>query len=172
MERLIAGFLFGLIIGYLSWYAFRPGETKETIPIEKLGAFIAIILGATVLSLFPAGTNIFTAYTFGLAVGFFFIPIRTFLALDAEKEKESEKLKFKEELDEIHDEWEIIEKVIKYKLDKNRTLRTYDLNELGRTIEGRIYIMRHYAKLHADKGIDFDVDIDLDGYIYKLTKRY
>ena len=172
MEGLIGGFIFGLIIGYLSWYAFRPGETKETIPIEKLGAFIAIILGATILSLFPAGTTIFTAYTLGLAFGFFFVPIKTFLIVETEKEKESDKLKFQEEIDEIQHEWEIIEKVVKYKLDKDRVVETYDLNELARTIEGRVYIMRQYAKLHVNEGVDFDVNVDLNGYIYKLTKRY
>jgi hypothetical protein len=68
---MVAGFPFGLIIGYISWYVFRPGESKDPIPVARLATFVAVIGGAGILSLFPSGTQLFESYAVGLATGFF-----------------------------------------------------------------------------------------------------
>src|SRR6476660_7865776 len=71
---------FGLVIGFVAWHVFRAGESS--LDVKQLAAFIAALLGAVVLSAFPAGTTLFGGYATGLALGFFFIPVsRTIVAV-------------------------------------------------------------------------------------------
>ena len=120
----MAGFAFGLIIGYLSWFAFRPGETPETVPVQKIAALIAVIGGATVLALFPAGSTLFDNYGIGLGVGFFITPLKkwsvvTFEAIQEFFNKQSSvKEKFhKTEIAKVDDDWIKIERVVRRKLE-------------------------------------------------------
>jgi hypothetical protein len=64
---------FGVVIGFVAWHVFRAGEAS--LDLKQLAAFIAALLGAVVLSAFPAGTTLFAAYSSGLALGFFLVPV-------------------------------------------------------------------------------------------------
>jgi hypothetical protein len=64
---------FGAVIGFVAWHVFRAGEAS--LDVKQLAAFIGALLGAVVLSAFPAGTTLFAAYSFGLALGFFLVPV-------------------------------------------------------------------------------------------------
>jgi len=63
---------FGAVIGFVAWHVFRAGEAS--LDVKQLAAFIGALLGAVVLSAFPAGTTLFAAYSSGLALGFFLVP--------------------------------------------------------------------------------------------------
>jgi hypothetical protein len=60
---------FGLILGWFLYFInrYRTGD----IQFSDLATVIGAIGGAAVLSLFPAGTDLFGAYGIGLAIGFF-----------------------------------------------------------------------------------------------------
>jgi hypothetical protein len=64
---------FGAVIGFVAWHVFRTGDAS--LDVKRLAAFIGALLGAVVLSAFPAGTTLFAAYSCGLALGFFLIPV-------------------------------------------------------------------------------------------------
>jgi hypothetical protein len=62
-------FGFGLILGWFLYFVnrYRTG----TIQLSDITTVIGALGGAAVLSLFPAGTELFGAYGVGLAAGFF-----------------------------------------------------------------------------------------------------
>jgi hypothetical protein len=60
---------FGAAIGFVAWQVVRAGETS--FDVKQFAALIGALLGAVVLSAFPAGTTLFAAYSSGLALGFF-----------------------------------------------------------------------------------------------------
>lgn len=170
----MAGFAFGLIIGYLSWFAFRPGETPETVPIQKIATLIAVIGGATVLALFPAGSTLFDNYGIGLAVGFFITPIRKWIILVFQiiqnflKKRASAKESIhKKELAQVDDDWIKIERLVRRKLSNASKadeaipnadfVDITDLQELQYSETAVEYIMRRYAQLHVHDGIEYRV---------------
>jgi len=182
----VAGFAFGLIIGYLSWFAFRPGETPETVPIQKIAALLSVIGGATVLALFPAGTTLFNSYGVGLAVGFFITPVGKWatsvyqVARKIHQEKIlARKGAFKDELMQVNDDWIKIERLIRRKLrsttkaDESIPNADYiditDLQELEYSNGVVEYIMRHYAQQHVHEGIEYKV---LNGKPALLKRRW
>ncbi|HIH89519.1 TPA: hypothetical protein HA344_09980 [Candidatus Bathyarchaeota archaeon] len=60
---------FGTIVGWYVYYINR--YRKGDVQFNDLVTLIGIIGGGTVLTLFPASTDLFGAYGVGLAVGFF-----------------------------------------------------------------------------------------------------
>jgi hypothetical protein len=60
---------FGSIVGWYVYYVNR--YRKGSIQFSDLVTLIGIIGGGTVLTLFPASTDLFGAYGVGLAFGFF-----------------------------------------------------------------------------------------------------
>ena len=62
-------FSFGLILGWFLYFInrYRTGDVQ----FSDIATVIGAVGGAAVLSLFPAGTELFGAYGIGLAVGFF-----------------------------------------------------------------------------------------------------
>lgn len=174
MENIIAGLTFGVIIGYLSWYAFRPGETKQTVPLDKLGAFIGIVGGATIITMFPTGTSMFAAYAVGLLLGFFFTPIKRYLDEAQQNEQQEKETKQRKEIETIHENWATIERVLDHKLGKNRyggEVTSRELHELPYTRYGMIYLMRRYAQLHIDRGVEFELVLDPMNFYPKLIKH-
>lgn len=182
----MAGFAFGLIIGYLSWYAFKPGESPETVPVQKIASLIAVIGGATVLALFPAGSNLFDNYGIGLAVGFFITPankwaIRIFnIIQNYFKKREVAKINVhKKELVRVDDEWTKIERLVRRKLSNANKVDEAilnadfvditDLQELQYSEAVIEYIMRRYAQIHVHDGIEYRV---LSGKPALLKKRW
>ncbi|MCL4504800.1 MAG: hypothetical protein M1434_04400 [Chloroflexi bacterium] len=169
---MISGFAFGLIIGYLSWYAFRPGETIEAIPIQKIAALLAVIAGATVLALFPSGTTLFDYYGVGLAVGFFFTPVNKRFTQVSQSIRDAIKkaiiarmVEHKKELELVQRNWIEIERVVQRKLEKSMKsdecapqfnyVDVTDLQELQYDQKSVIYIMRHFAQQHVREGVEF-----------------
>ena len=67
--QLIGAGSFGCLIGWFIFFLnrYRKGEIK----IGDLVTVIGAIGGGTVLTLFPASTDLFGAYGIGLSVGFF-----------------------------------------------------------------------------------------------------
>jgi len=59
---------FGLVVG---WITYRTLRRTETTGLSDIATVIGAVGGAAVLSLFPAETNAFGAYSIGLAIGFF-----------------------------------------------------------------------------------------------------
>lgn len=168
----MSGFAFGLIIGYLSWYAFRPGETPETVPIQKIAALLAVIGGATVLALFPAGTTLFEYYGLGLAVGFFLSPVSKWLStaiqslkLSIKKAALARKSTYKKEIEDIEENWLKIERLVRHKLDTSTKaderipradyIDVSDLQELQYSQPAIEYIMRRFAQLHVREGVEY-----------------
>ncbi|MEW5831121.1 MAG: hypothetical protein AB1846_19690 [Chloroflexota bacterium] len=156
---LISGFAFGLVIGYLSWFAIKPGEKGFTM--RTVAAFISTVIGAGVTLAFPAGTNVFTGYSIGLATGFFFTPSQKwfFVALENRKENidKEKKKKTQSKQDErrlfLIDEWPKIEKVISDAL--RRSIFWVEKDELLRNLpfddDNVVLMMSYYAYLHHDR---------------------
>jgi hypothetical protein len=66
---LIGAGCFGILIGWYIYYINR--HRKDDAQLSDLVTLVGVLGGATVLALFPAGTNLFGAYGLGLAIGFF-----------------------------------------------------------------------------------------------------
>lgn len=64
----IGAFAFGLVIGWVTYFTVRHEKQHA---ISDIAAVIGAVGGAAVLALFPARSVLFTAYTIGLACGFF-----------------------------------------------------------------------------------------------------
>ena len=65
----VGALAFGMVIGWFAYYVNR--YRSDTISISDIAAFIAAIGGAAVLTLFPAGSQLFGYYGLGLGIGFF-----------------------------------------------------------------------------------------------------
>ena len=63
----MGAFCFGLVIGFITYRTLR--RTDQT-SISDIAAVIGAIGGGAVLALFPAGSERFDYYAFGLAIGF------------------------------------------------------------------------------------------------------
>jgi len=178
--------MFGLIIGYLSWYAFKPGEIQETVPIQKIAALIAVIAGATILTLFPTGTRLFENYSLGLAIGFFFPPISKWISgiykvvqNRFEKNKKNKSIELQKEMGDIEEKWLSIDKVVRRKLESagridDRDLLSVfinivDLQELAYSQESLEYIMKKFSKLHGLDNVSYKV-VDGKPALYKKRK--
>lgn len=61
-------FSFGLVVG---WITYRTVRRTKTTGLSDIATVIGAVGGAAVLSLFPAETNAFGAYSIGLVIGFF-----------------------------------------------------------------------------------------------------
>jgi hypothetical protein len=68
LQKLGAG-AFGALIGWYVYYVnrYRRGDVQ----LSDLVTLVGVIGGAGILSIFPAGTDLFGAYGVGLAAGFF-----------------------------------------------------------------------------------------------------
>ena len=60
---------FGAIIGWLVYYINR--YRKGDVQFSDLATVIGILGGGAILTLFPAGTDLFGGYGIGLFIGFF-----------------------------------------------------------------------------------------------------
>jgi hypothetical protein len=69
MLQLIGAAAFGAIVGWYVYYInrYRTGGVEFT----DLVTLVGVLGGASVLALFPSGTDLFGAYGIGLAIGFF-----------------------------------------------------------------------------------------------------
>ncbi len=151
---LVGGFAFGLVVGYLSWHATRPGETSAELTLKTVLGFIGSVGGAAVLALFPAGTDLFAAYACGLAVGFFFTPIQRSIyhMIDSRASKKNLEemevqadFRFADKF--INNNYETIALVIsqKFREQPSRVVEVLDLSEFAVSILTKIQILRQFA---------------------------
>src|SRR5690348_8602907 len=61
-------FAFGAVIG---WFTYFVNRYRAQVTLADVATVIGALGGAAVLALFPAGSQLFSAYGIGLAVGFF-----------------------------------------------------------------------------------------------------
>jgi uncharacterized membrane protein YeaQ/YmgE (transglycosylase-associated protein family) len=59
---------FGLVIG---WVTYRTLRRSPTNGLSDIAVIIGAVGGAAITTLFPYGTEMFSYYCFGLAIGFF-----------------------------------------------------------------------------------------------------
>jgi hypothetical protein len=157
----IGGIVFGIIVGYLAWYAIRPGEPGATVNIKTVATFIGVVGGAAITALFKPDTTLFSGYCFGLGLGFFFTPIQRYIFTftGTHKNRQKEEL-IKKEKNDIDAKWPSIENYIQTKIS-NRLFEEYGLfanlmKEIDYTLESRVYILKRYAKEHIDEGYIID----------------
>jgi len=69
MVQLVGAGAFGAIVGWYVYYInrYRAGGVE----FSDLVTLVGVLGGASVLALFPSGTDLFGAYGIGLAIGFF-----------------------------------------------------------------------------------------------------
>jgi hypothetical protein len=149
---------FGAVIGFVAWHVFRAGEAS--LDVKQLYAFIGALLGAVVLSAFPAGTTLFSAYSSGLAVGFFMVPVShiavTVLSSTSQSlsPPPSSKLgsEAPDQLAYIEDHWPEIERVVVSALAQNGgRIRQYHLQALPLDEAGRVSVLRRYARTYPER---------------------
>lgn len=142
---------FGAVIGFVAWHVFRSGESS--LDVKQLAAFIGALLGAVVLSAFPAGTILFAAYSSGLALGFFLVPVSRMLdsayprppQIGASKEVQDQ-LKY------IEEHWPEVERVVENALGQNKgIIREYHLLALPLDEAGRVSVLRRYARTYPER---------------------
>ena len=147
----------GAVIGFVAWHVVRASEAS--FDVKQLAAFIGALLGAVVLSAFPAGTTLFAAYSSGLALGFFIVPTSRVLVpilssisqgmspppLNEVPSEVPDQLKY------IDEHWPEVERVVVNALGhKKGTIRQYHLQALPLNEAGRVSVLRRYARTYPD----------------------
>jgi hypothetical protein len=173
--NLVGGFSFGLIIGYLAWHVARPGEPNTELNIKTLFGIIGALGGAVILTLFPAGTDLFSTYSIGLAIGFFLTSIlqaiKNWLSVKSQekkrKEREQRAKQEKEDRDTqaeflfateyIKENLDVIIRVVGQKFidSPTRKLMSYELKEFPVGILTKIQMLRFFA-LSMPEMFDFE----------------
>jgi hypothetical protein len=69
MIQLLGAGGFGALIGWYVYYINR--YRKVDVQLNDLVTLVGVLGGGAILSLFPAGTDLFGAYGIGLFIGFF-----------------------------------------------------------------------------------------------------
>lgn len=153
----IGGILFGSVVGYIAWYAIRPGESGSKVTLKTVAAFVGIVAGATVIAFLQSDANFIAAYGIGLAIGFFFPPVSRYFHKYLPAQKNTEKQEaIRQEIQRIDAEWSFFEKFITSKMSislyRDNALYAGSLRELDFTIEGKAYILKRYAREHSTEG--------------------
>lgn len=142
---------FGTVIGFVAWHVFREGGP---FGVKQLGAFIAALLGAVVMTAFPAGTTLFAAYSSGLALGFFLVPAsRLVSSATAIPETYTPDCgDFPTQLTYVSEHWPEVERVVTSALDQHKgTIHDYNLMSLPLDKSGRIAVLQRYARTHPER---------------------
>lgn len=147
---------FGAVIGFVSWHVFRAGEAS--FDVRQFAAFVGALLGAAVLSAFPAGTVLFAAYSFGLALGFFILPVlrvlgATLASIDQRLNpyQSGQSSEVKDQSAYIEEHWPEVERVIVAALRRNKgSIGAWKLLPLPLDEAGRVSALRRYARAHPE----------------------
>lgn len=148
---------FGAVIGFVAWHVFRAGEAS--LDVKQLAAFIGALLGAVVLSAFPAGTTLFAAYSSGLALGFFLIPVSRMIvsvfssmSQSLSPPQPSASSEVPDQLKYIEEHWSEVERVVVNALGQNNgSIRQYHLLALPLDEAGRVSVLRRYARTYPER---------------------
>jgi uncharacterized membrane protein YeaQ/YmgE (transglycosylase-associated protein family) len=65
---IISSICFGLVIG---WVTYRTLRRNQTNGLSDVATILGAVGGAAITTLFPSGTEMFSYYCIGLAIGFF-----------------------------------------------------------------------------------------------------
>jgi hypothetical protein len=68
---------FGAVIGFCTFLVIR--RRKDNLQLSDLAALIPVIGGGAITALFPLETYLFGAYGIGLAMGFMFCFVASFI---------------------------------------------------------------------------------------------
>jgi hypothetical protein len=155
----IGGILFGSVVGYLAWYAIRPGDADSKVTLQTVGAFIGVVAGAAIVSFLQSDVVLFAAYCFGLGVGFFFTPVQRYFHKSSVTQKNIQKQEaINGETQEIDQKWGFFENFITSKMNmsiyQDNGLYVGMLNELDYTVEAKAYILKRYAREHTNEGYE------------------
>ena len=150
---------FGLVIGFVAWHVFQAAG--HGLDIKQLAAFVGALLGAAVLSAFPAGTTLFAAYSVGLAAGFFFKPIlqsqRSMLISVIEGMNmvyEPDHSDFPSQMKYLDEKWPEVEFLISAELGRRGgKVKHNDLVALPLSESGRVNAMKKFARIYPEKVI-------------------
>lgn len=168
--NLVGGFAFGLIVGYLTWHVARPGVPNTELNIKTLFGVIGALGGAAILTLFPAGTDLFASYSIGLAIGFFLTSVQQsirnwqFSRLRQKiRKQENQQAKKEEEHRKTQEEFVLARIYINENLDTlikvigqkfidnpNIDLDALDLPEFPVSVLTKIQILRFFAVAMPD----------------------
>jgi hypothetical protein len=148
---------FGAVIGFVAWHVFRAGEAS--LDVKQLAAFIGALLGAVVLSAFPAGTTLFAAYSSGLALGFFLVPVARIFGsvLSAMNQglspaQQGASSEVPDQLKYIEEHWPEVERVVANALgQKKDSIRPYHLLALPLDEAGRVSVLRRYSRTYPER---------------------
>ena len=155
----IGGILFGSVVGYIAWYAIRPGESGSKVTLKTVGAFVGIVTGATVIAFLQSDADFIAAYGIGLALGFFFTPLSRFFRKNSRTYKNTKKQgAIALEIQEIDKEWSLFENLITSKMSmsiyQDNGLYVGMLNELDYSVDAIAYILKRYAREHTAEGYE------------------
>jgi hypothetical protein len=67
--QIIGAGCFGMLVGWYVYYINR--YRKSDVQVGDLVTLLGVLGGASILALFPSGTDLFGGYGIGLAIGFF-----------------------------------------------------------------------------------------------------
>jgi hypothetical protein len=144
---------FGLVIGFVAFHVF----SGPAFDVKQLAAFIAALLGAVVMSAFPAGTTLFAAYASGLALGFFLVPgSRVIVSVSSSVLTPATALDVPSEVADqskyVEDNWPEVERVVQHALGRNKGIaRSRHLRALPLDEAGRISVLRRYARTYPER---------------------
>jgi hypothetical protein len=148
---------FGSVIGFVAWHVVRAGE--GSFDVKQLAALIGALLGAVVLSAFPAGTTLFAAYSFGLALGFFMVPMsRALVSVLSSISQSLSPPPPNEVPSEVPDQLKYIDEhrpkvervVVNALRHKKGSIRQYHLRALPLDEAGRVSVLRRYARTYPE----------------------
>ncbi len=148
---------FGAVIGFVAWHVFRAGE--GSFDVKRLAGFIGALLGAVVLSAFPAGTTLFAAYSSGLALGFFLVPVSRMVVSVLSSLNQSlnpprlgSSSEVADQVKYIDEHWAEVERVVENALGRNAgSIREYHLLALPLDEAGRVSVLRKYARSYPER---------------------
>jgi len=162
------GIAFGLVIGFLSWYAVFPRSGKFLVSWRTISAFLGVVGGGVVTALFPANSEAFGGYSIGLCLGFFYSPIWNFFS---EQFKKSQPSDFTRELNAINTNWSSISNVIAHKINRYGIVDITSLEELPYSYDGKTSIMRRFAELFIEQGVEIRKEGNNFQLVLKFTRQ-
>jgi hypothetical protein len=148
---------FGAVIGFVAWRVVRAGEAS--LDAKQLAALVGALVGAAILSAFPAGTTLFAAYSSGLALGFFLVPLSRILASALSSISHGfnppqlgSSSEVQDHLTYIEQHWPEIENVVASALRHNNgRIHAWQLLALPLDEAGRVSVLRRYARTYPDR---------------------
>ena len=147
--------MFGAVVGYIAWYAVLPG--KKDVDLKTVSSFMGVVGGGAILALFPAKTDLFLGYCWGLGVGFFSNPISNWWRMKIQREteedrkqREEDRKQREEDRKEILEDWNRIEASVRATLKEHTMIHPVNLG-LSFSEENKKFILEEFARSNPDE---------------------